>query len=253
MRLIDTHVHLTYPDYGDIQTVIADAQAVGVDRLIVPGLNLTSSKQSLDLAQAYPSIFAAVGMHPLEKDDLADFKDFATLAQHPKCVAIGEVGTDRNAGPMVDQEKRFRGFLDIALGVHKPVLIHVRETWADTFRILGDYPELKNKAVIHCFTGGEAEGQRIGELGLLLSVTAILARKNISPETLEVVKRWPLEKMMLETDGPYLAWPGEPWPNQPSTVAKIAQFVADLKGVSVDEVATKTTTTAEMFFNLPLV
>ncbi|HEY1074777.1 MAG TPA: TatD family hydrolase [Patescibacteria group bacterium] len=248
MQFIDTHVHLTYPDFGDIGEVITRAKEVGVTRFVSPGLDFKSSEQVIALAKSYPEIIPGIGLHPLgEAEELAPYADLAKL---PEVKAIGEIGTDRNAGPMEDQEKRLRFFLDLAVQTEKPALIHIRETWDETFQILADYPQLRGKAVIHCFTGTKKEASKMRELGLLMSVTAILARKNMSPETLEAVKEWPLDQMMLETDGPYLAWPGEKWPNEPSTVAKVAQFIAELKGVSIEEVAERTTQTAERFFNL---
>lgn len=247
MHLIDTHIHLTYPDYAaDFPGMLARAQEAGVVQYVCPGLDYESSQAAIALARQYPAIIPAVGLHPLsDPTDLTAFEDLATL---PEVKAIGEIGTDVKAGPMGEQEARFRFFLDLACKVGKPVLIHIRETWGETFRILADYPQLRNKAVIHCFTGGKAEASKIDELGLLLSITAILARKNVSPETLEAVKGWPLGRMMLETDGPYLAWPGETWPNEPSTVRRVAEFVAALKGISVDEVAETTTQVAKRFF-----
>lgn len=252
MELFDTHVHLTYPDYLEtpdgLSGVITRARAAGVTRYVCPGLDSASSQAAIGLAQQHPEIIPAVGLHPLGEEE--DLEVFRTLAAQPQVKAIGEIGTDRKAGPMDLQEERFRYFLDLARDTDKPALIHIRETWEDTFRILRDYPELRGKAVIHCFTGGEVEGRQIDELGLLLSVTAILARKNINAETLGVVRDWPLERMMLETDGPYLSWPGESSPNEPVTVRRVAEFVANLKGVSIEEVAEKTTQTARKFFSI---
>lgn len=248
MQLIDTHVHLTYPDYGDLGEVIARAKAVGVARFVSPALDFASSQQVIELAKHYPEIIPAIGLHPLGEAE--DLEQFVALAHTEEVKAIGEIGTDRNAGPMEGQEKRLRFFLDLAVQTKKPALIHIRETWDETFHILADYPQLRGKAVIHCFTGTRKEASKMAELGLLMSVTAILARKNTASETLEAVKEWPLDQMMLETDGPYLAWPGEKWPNQPVTVKKVAELIAELKQVPLEEVAVKTTATAEKFFNL---
>jgi TatD DNase family protein len=245
--MIDTHVHLNLDDYTDLGGAIARAVEVGVDQFVVPGLDLASSQKALEMSWQYPQTVAAIGLHPMSADE--ELEPFRELARDPHTTAIGEVGTDAKAGDWANQEKRLRFFLELAIEVNKPVLLHVRDTWDPTFAILRDYPQLRGKAVIHCFTGGQAEAAQIRELGLLISVTAILARPALA-DTCAVVKDWPLDQLMLETDGPYLMWPGEKWPNEPKTVAKIAGLVAQIKEVSVEEVAQQTTQTAKRFFNL---
>ncbi len=247
MRFYDTHVHLSHDDYqADLPGLLQRAQAAGFAGLVAPGLNLQSSYQVVELAQRYPAIIPAVGLHPLSPAE--DLESFRVLAHNPMVKAIGEIGLDSKGGPIKDQEQRFRFFLEVALEVDKPALIHVRNTWDDALRILADYP-LPDKFVVHCFTGGVSEAAHIQELGGLLSVTAIVARKGME-KTLEVLKEWPLERMMLETDGPWLSWPGQSGPNEPTTVVRVAQLLADLKGVSLVEVAEKTTQATERFFRL---
>jgi TatD DNase family protein len=245
--MIDTHTHLTYPDFEPLGDVITRAKEAGVDLFVVPGLDLASSQQAIALSEQHPEIVPAIGLHP--ESPAEDLEAFRALAHDPRVKAIGEIGTDIKSGDMTLQEQRFRFFLDLAVETGKPALIHIRDTWEPTFAILRDYPQLRGKAVIHCFTGGKNEATQIRELGLFISLTAILARPALT-EACEVVKEWPLDQLMLETDGPYLAWPGEKWPNEPKTVARIAQLVADLKQVSVDEVATQTTATSKEFFHL---
>lgn len=246
MQLIDTHVHLTYPQYGSLSQVIHRAEAQGVTRYVVPGLDLASSQEALALGEVYPGIIPAVGLHPLHAHEPLD--SFRVLAHDPCMKAIGEVGTDRKAGPMESQLERLGYFVELALEVKKPLLVHIRDTWDETLRFLQTYP-LEGKVVIHCFTGTKAEIEQIASAGYLISVTALLARDSMAA-TQEVIRTWPLEKLMLETDGPYLNWPGEEGPNEPATVRKVAEFVAQLKGVSLDRVAEVTTQTAETFFKL---
>lgn len=248
MQFIDTHIHLTMPDYAsDYAGVFDRAATAGVTHYVCPGIDLASSRQAIALHRDFPQVIPAVGLHPESPDE--DLHAFAALAAQSEVKAIGEIGTDRNGGEWSQQEARFRWFLDLAVQLNKPALIHVRETWDETFKILAEYPELKGKAVIHCFTGGPEEARRLSELGLLLSLTGIIGRKNMEA-THEVIKTWPLDQMMLETDGPWLSWPGDPWPNEPTTVLKVAQKVADLKGVSIEAVAGQTTATARRFFSL---
>lgn len=251
MELVDTHVHLTQPEYGGqpggLAGVIDRAQSVGVTHFVCPGLDYATSHQAIRLSQVYSQVIPAVGLHPLSPEE--SLSAFESLARQPAVKAIGEVGTDAKAGHMASQEKRLRFFLNLAVSVNKPVLVHNRHTWDDTFRILTDYPQLKGRGVIHCFTGGEIEATRCRELGLLISFTAIIARPNMAAARV-VAKTWPLDQMMVETDGPWLPFPPDRGVNEPATVAKIAQFIADLRGIPFDTVATSTTQTAKRFFGL---
>lgn len=236
------------PDYSDVAAVIDRAKAMGVQKCIIPGIDLPNLKKAVNLAETFDDVYFAVGLHPSSEEE--EISEFISSAQHPKCVAIGEIGLDSKAGPVENQEPRFRQFLDLAAEYDKPVILHIRDHFSDVWRVVADYPTLKNRCVVHCFTGGHDEATEMTRLGIWMSVTAILARKSTSSETLEAVKSWPLENMMLETDGPWLPFPGEPYPNEPTTIAKIAQFIANLKGTSVEEVARTTTQTAEQFFGI---
>jgi TatD DNase family protein len=257
MRFIDTHVHLMMPDYhdvGGVGAVLQRAQAAGVTYCVVPGIDYQTSQQAIALAATYPAIIPAVGLHPMNPDE--DLTLYKALAARPEVKAIGEIGTDARAndlpGGWPKQEQRFRFFLDLAQQVDKPALVHVIRTWDETVAILADYPQLRGKVVLHCFAAGPAEAKKIRDLGLLISCTALIARNGMQ-STLEVIKDWPLNQMMLETDGPWLKWPkGEKStvPNEPTTVAQIAQCVADVKGISVEAVAQATTQTAQTFFSL---
>ncbi len=247
MEFIDTHVHLSMDDYKNKEAVLARAQLAGVVYCVTPGLDLASSQQVIELSEKHPQVIPAIGLHPQSPDE--DLEPFKALAENPRVKAIGEIGTDSRAGEWAKQEKRLRFFLDLAMATNKPALIHILGTWSETLTVLQEYPQLRGKAVIHCFTAEMVEAKKIAELGLLISVTAILARSEME-KTLAIVKDWPLDQLMLETDGPFLKWPGDSWPNEPTTVVKIAQLVADLKEISLEEVAAKTTQTAKQFFSL---
>lgn len=247
MQLIDTHVHLMMPEYSDLASIINRAKSVGVSRFICPGIDWETSNKAIELHKIYPEIIPAVGLHPTNPSE--DLSKYEALAHIPEVRAIGEIGTDIRATDLKEQEKRFRFFLELAIAVNKPALIHVIRTWDMTFAILADYPQLQGKAVLHCFAGGQEEAKKAANLGLLLSFTAIIARKGMT-KTHEVIKNWPLDQMMLETDGPWLAWPGEDGPNEPKTVPRIAQYIADIKGESVETIAQTTTQAASDFFAL---
>mgnify|MGYP003881703131 CR=1 FL=1 len=237
-----------FPEYdGRLPEVIARAKEAGVTRFVVPGTDYATSQQAIELAQQCPEIIPAIGLHPLnEKCDLNLFRSLAAL---PEVKAIGEIGTDSGAGDWAEQERRFRFFLELAIEHNKPVLVHIRDTWQPTLAIMAEYPQLRDKAVIHCFTGDQIIAGQIHEHGYLLSFTAILARSKYK-ETQAVATAWPLDRMMLETDSPWLSWPSEKGPNEPSTVRKLAEFIASLHGCPVEEVAKATTQTAKVFFNL---
>lgn len=246
MELIDTHVHLMMPEYEKtLPEVLSRAKERSVTTFICPGIDLPTSKQAIDLHNKYPEIIPAVGLHPMAQNE--DLGQFADLAQNPVVKAIGEIGTDIRAGDFAEQEKRFRFFLELAIKTNKPALVHTIRTWEPTMKILADYPELKGKVVMHCFNAGEEEANQAKALGVLLSFTAIIARKGMS-DTHNVIKSWTLEQMMLESDAPWLAWPGDGEVNEPKVVALICKFIAEIKGIAVEEVAQKTTNTAQTFF-----
>jgi TatD DNase family protein len=247
--MIDTHVHLMHKDYesvpGGVAGVLERAAAAGITHCVVPSLDPLTSKQVIRLGQKFPQIIPAIGLHPLSADEvLAPFESLVAL---PEVKAVGEIGFDAKAGPIADQVDRVRFFLDLAAKYNKPAIIHIRDMWDEAFAVLQDYPQVS--MVIHCFTGGEKEAGRCRELGLYISVTALIARP-LMEETRAVIKEWPLERLMLETDGPWLSFPGDSWPNEPATVARIAQYVADLRGEPLSIIADQATLAAQRFFKL---
>lgn len=247
--MIDTHIHLMHKDYeslpGGVAGVLQRAAAAGVTRCVVPALDPLTSKQVIELAHTFPQIIPAIGLHPLSPDEvLAPFESLIAL---PEVKAVGEIGFDAKAGDVTAQALRVRFFLDCAAKHNKPAIIHIRDMWDEAFSVLEEYRHVP--MVIHCFTGGHKEAEQCKNLGFHISVTALIARAALE-ETREVITTWPLDRLMLETDGPWLSFPGDRWPNEPSTVARIAQFVAELRGESLEDIAQQTTATAEQFFQL---
>lgn len=249
--------------------MLARAAAVGVERFVCPALDLFSTRQALKLAQTYPSVIAGAGLHPLSGPEPLEL--FDDLVVHSDIELIGEVGTDVSAGEWSAQATRLRYFLELAGRVDKPTVIHIRGTWDKTRPILSEYPHLRRKAVIHCFSGGPRQADAMADLGLCLSVTALLARRGME-SSVEVIKKWPLEDLLLETDGPWLPWPKVAsqnifaqeferlWavdhradittrrPTEPAVVGKIAAFVAFLKRTTPSEVAKQTDLAARRLF-----
>lgn len=248
--LIDTHAHLSYPDFADdLPALIERATAAGVERIVGISTTLDDARQTVDLTRRYDGVFAAVGLHPGEIPNvsLCDMKELAALASEPKVVAIGETGLDYYRGREQEQAQKdlFWAQLELAKERDLPVVIHNRAADEDCLAILR---ESKPRGVMHCFSGDENFAFACLEIGLHLSFTGILTFKNASALR-EVAKKVPLDKIMLETDAPYLApVPHRGKRNEPAFVPHIAEMLAQLKGVTVEEVARVTTANADRLF-----
>lgn len=285
--LIDTHAHLDYSEFqDDFDEVIARAEAAGVTRIITIGTDLKSSEVSIRMAEKHPQVYAVVGVHPtnLPEENAPDITDaLRTLAQHPRVVAIGETGMDfyrlpgssekyrskqiavtnalgasstseieadiENDAYVSKQASVFQQHLDIAVELGKNVVIHQRDAWVETIDILKPYTG-KLQGVFHCFGGTPEQADEIIRMGHLVSFTGIVTFKN-AEIVRETVKHIPEDKFMVETDCPYLA----PVPYrgkrcEPAYTALVAEKIAEVRGVSKEEIARVTTHTAEMFFNM---
>jgi TatD DNase family protein len=260
--LIDTHAHLSYPEFADdLSDIIKRAAAAGVAKIVSISTDLESARQTLKIAQQHDGVFAAVGLHPGEvpKVALCDMKELRQLVLEPKVVAIGETGLDYyreakdNAGLRQQQKDLFWAQLELARERHLPVVIHNRVAETDILEILRAHSsslpkEWRPWGVMHCFGGDEKFAFDCLEIGLLISYTGILTFKNATALR-EVAKKVPLDSVMLETDAPYLApVPHRGKRNEPAYVPLIAEVLAQVKGVSVEEVARATTANAERLF-----
>jgi TatD DNase family protein len=262
---IDTHAHLCYPDFAEeLPQVIERAQAAKVMQIVSIATDLESGRRTLKIANQFESVFASVGLHPGEVPNvtLCDMKELAQLASEPKVVAIGETGLDYyreakdDAALRQKQKDLFWAQLELAKERNLPVVIHNRSAETDILEILRAHAEGLPKewrpwGVMHCFSGDEKFAFDCIEIGLLISYTGILTFKNAT-SLREVAKKVPLSSVMLETDAPYLApVPHRGKRNEPAYVPLIAELLAQVKGVTVDEVATVTTQTAQRLFQLP--
>lgn len=259
---IDTHTHLDFPEFRHEEAdIIGRAEKAGVKKMINCGVDLATSKKSWELARRYPEIFAAVGVHPHSAGDI-DMETRSTLmdlAYRPKVIAIGEVGLDyyylkRSSQfanyPSRDQQMfAFEQMLDTALELRYPVIVHSREAEADTVAVLKGYSDAI-RGVVHCFSGTYEFAKKILDLGFLISFTGnITYSKNA--DVIDVIKRVPLGSMMIETDCPYLApIPHRGDRNEPAYVVKVAKKIAEIKDVSLEEVAKTTAKKATSFFKL---
>jgi TatD DNase family protein len=254
--LIDTHCHLDFPEFeADRPEVLKRAQEAGVNYVINIGSSLTGSINSVKLARDYPNIFAVVGCHPHDASDLSgqDLETIKILAKSDKVVAIGEIGLDyyRNLSPQTTQKEIFINLLRLAKLLDLPAVIHSREAQADTLKIL-DAESIK-KAIVHCFGGDLNFLKACIDRGYLVSFTCNVTYKK-AQDVREAVRSAPLGRICLETDAPYLSCEGNRGKrNEPCFIKTLAEEIAKIKEVSVEEIARATTQNAQNFFNLRIV
>lgn len=236
----DTHAHYDDPAFDpDRDELLPSLAAAGVALVVDPGCDLKSSAAALALAERYDFMYAAVGFHPeeLERFSEADYERLRGLAMRPKCVAIGEIGLDYywDAGHKPEQRALFRRQIELALSLDKPVIVHDREAHGDCLDIVQDYPGLRG--VFHCFSGSAEMARELLSLGWYLGFDGPVSYKN-ARKALEVLALCPMDRLLLETDSPYLS----PVPlrgkrNDSRNLVHIAQVAADIRGCSVEALA----------------
>lgn len=249
--MIETHAHLHFPQLAaDIPAVLARARAVGITRIVNVASDLPGAEASIALAEAYTEVYATVGIHPHDAEKFDQWERLEALLQHPRVVAVGEIGLDyvKNYCPPDIQKNVFERQLFLALKYQKPIIIHNREADQDVFDYVAqlDYPQI----VYHCFSSTTRYAQKLLSKGFMLSFTAnITYPKN--EELRAVVRDVPLERIMTETDSPFLAPQGRRGTvNEPFSVKDVVQCIADIKGIAFDEVAHVTEQNAQKFFNI---
>jgi len=260
--LIDTHAHLDFPEFkNEVHQVLGRAVAAEVRRVLNVGVDLESSKKSVDLARKYPEIFAAVGIHPHSALDLdiEAKQQLLTIANHPRVVAIGECGLDYYYLKRSSQFSKYPGrqqqifcfeqMLDLSIELRLPVIIHCREAEADVYAILKSYQK-DLRGVVHCFSSDWDFAKKILDLGMALSFTGNITYKK-GTEVERIIAEIPLGGMMIETDCPYLA--PEPYRgkrNEPAYVVRVAEEIARIKNVSLTEVEKATSKKAMSLFGI---
>lgn len=251
---VDTHCHLDYPGLvEDEAAVVARAERAGVRLMQTVCTRLDRAPAVLALAERHPSVVAAMGVHPHEAGEhgLADEIPLIELAAHPKVTAIGETGLDYyyDKSPRALQERSFRTHIRACRATGLPLVVHTRDADADTARILED--EMREGAftgVIHCYSSSRALGERAVELGLHLGIGGIATFPR-SDELRAVVKELPLERLVLETDAPYLAPPPHRGKrNEPAYVPLIAEVLAEARGEPLATIEAATTENAMRLF-----
>lgn len=253
MFLVDSHTHLDMldltPDQGNLDAVIKRAQSNGVHYMLNVCVNLQTFPAVLKTAERYDFVSASVGLHPNDQDEEADTDTLIQLASHPKVIAIGETGLDyfRTTGDVEWQRERFRAHIRAAQTLNKPLIIHTREAKEDTLRIMREQNAASVGGVMHCFTEDWATAQQALELDFYISISGIVTFKSATTIQ-DVAQRVPLDRLLIETDAPYLApVPHRGKPNEPSYVRHTAEFIANLRQIPVEELAEQTT---KNFFKL---
>ncbi|MGE5680659.1 MAG: TatD family hydrolase [Bacillota bacterium] len=252
---VDTHAHLFYPNFnGDIDEVLNRAKDSGVDYILVPGTDLASSAQAVELADKYDFVYAAVGIHPHDtkewKDSLLD--NIEELAKHKKVVAIGEIGLDYyyDFSPKEIQIDALDSQIILSLKLNLPVILHNREADEDIMRILRTYKDTCLKAQLHCFSGSLADARELIELGHYLSFTGNITFQK-ADNLRNVLKNIQTENLLLETDSPYMTpVPFRGKRNEPSYVRIVAEKIAEVHNLPVETVANSTSFNAFKLFGI---
>jgi TatD DNase family protein len=255
MELIDIGINLTHAQFrDDREQVVARAQQAGVRQMVITGTSLTGSRRALELARTH-SLHATCGVHPHDARNAEDLGPLRELALDPRCVAVGECGLDfdRDFSPRPVQERVFEAQLELAAELKKPVFLHERAAHARFYEILARWRPKLTGAVVHCFTGSGAELDAYLALDCHIGITGWICDERRGLHLRELVARIPLERLMLETDAPFLT-PRNLKPrrnrNEPSLLPHVLDSVAEALKKPRGEVAAGTTATARRFFAL---
>ena len=250
--IIDSHCHLDYePLINDINKVLLNAKNNNISHLLTIGTDLDSSKKVFDIVEKYENIYGSIGIHPNSTTNhLADLNELLSIKKKSKkIIAFGETGLDYfyKRSEKKDQLYSFEKHIELAISEKVPVIIHTRNADEDTLLIIKKYHS-KSKFLIHCFTGGLEFAKNLLELGCLISFSGIITFKK-SSDLRNVVKYVPIEKMLIETDSPYLSPdPFRGKSNEPANVKIVAETVASIKQITFEEVASSTTKNFKNFF-----
>ncbi|MCP5022709.1 MAG: TatD family hydrolase [bacterium] len=252
--VIDSHAHLYWKRFHeDRAQVIENALAAGVGHIVVPGTNVATSGEAIELARGTNHLHAAAGMHPSDcmHDSPESRETLAQLMADPECVAIGEAGLDffhRDNPPLEKQEACFRWQLEKAIELNKPIIVHCRDSHADTLRLVGDYPELRG--VLHCFTMGPEEMQAYVDLGFHISFSGVVTYPK-NKTNREAARLTPEDRILVETDSPFLAPQGHRGKrNEPAYVVHVLKEIARVRGVDEKTMAATTDANAKALFGL---
>lgn len=252
--LVDSHCHLDRlkidnTDDAAMQQVIDDAYAQGVEHILCVGIDMNNAPVVKGIAEKFAQVYASVGVHPLDAQSMISAETLIQAADHPKVVAIGETGLDYyySKDNIAVQQENLIMHLQVAKQLALPVIIHTRDAKQDTLDLLKQHACREHAGVLHCFTEDWDMAQQAIDLGFYISFSGIVTFKN-AQELKEVAKKVPLDRMLVETDAPYLTpMPFRGKPNFPKNTRQVAEYIAELKQVPFDDVAKQTT---DNFFRL---
>lgn len=253
--LFDTHVHVNAEQFNeDLEDVIERAQEAGVNNMVVVGFDRPTITRAMELIETYDFMYAAVGWHPVDAIDMTeeDLKWIEELSSHPKVVAIGEMGLDYHwdKSPKAIQMEVFRKQIRLAKKVGLPIIIHNREATADIVNILKEEEASEVGGIMHCFSGSAETAMECIDMNFYISLGGPVTFKN-AKKPKEVAAAVPLDRLLIETDCPYLApHPYRGKRNEPSYVKLVAEQIAEIKQLSVEEVSQATTDNAKKLFGI---
>lgn len=252
--LFDTHAHYDAQQFdGDREAVLASLPERGVALAVNPGCDLASSRTAVELARAWPFLYAAVGCHPenCAPYSPADLDALRILAREPKVVAVGEIGLDyywEENPPKEHQQRVFRDQMALARELGLPVIVHDREAHGDSLAIVKEFPQVRG--VFHCFSGSAEMARELVRLGWMVSFTGVLTYSN-ARRAIEAARAVPLERIMIETDSPYMApAPHRGERNDSGYVLHVCEKLAEIKGISPEECARITLENGKRFYGI---
>jgi TatD DNase family protein len=252
--LVDSHCHLDRlklePYEGNLTAAIEAAHARGIQQMLCIGISLSNIQDVIDIAQQYPSVLASVGVHPCDVESgMASIDQLLDWAEQPKVVALGETGLDYHyeTESKALQHESFILHLEAGGKAGLPIVVHTREAREDTLALIKIHGNLEHAGVLHCFTEDWDMARRALDLNYYISISGIVTFKN-AEQIREVVRKVPLDRLLVETDSPYLApVPYRGKPNEPKYVREVAEFIAEVRGVAFADLAQQTT---ENFYRL---
>lgn len=249
--MIDTHCHINMEDFNeDYDQVIHDAIEAGVDKMIAIGVNKETNLKAIELADKYPQVFATVGIHPGDVDDETT-KGLEELFSHPKVIAVGECGMDLywRQDNIELQRKIFVEQIELSIKHHMPLVIHTRNSFTEALECVKPYKG-EVFGVFHCFSSDLEDAKKAVDYGFYVGIDGPVTFKN-AKEIKDIAKEIPLDKILIETDSPYLTpHPFRGKRNEPKRLPYIAQAIADIKNISLEEVIEQTTRNAYKLFEL---
>ncbi|WP_141434169.1 TatD family hydrolase [Bacillus sp. 03113] len=253
--LFDTHVHLNAEQFEeDLKDVIERAKATGIENMVVVGFDRPTINRAMELIEEYEFLYASIGWHPVDAIDMTDedLDWIEELSKHPKVVALGEMGLDYHwdKSPREIQQEVFRKQIRLAKKVNLPIVIHNRDATEDIIHILKEEEAKTVGGIMHCFSGSVETAKECVNMNFYISLGGPVTFKN-AKKPKEVAEAIPLEKLLVETDCPYLTpHPFRGKRNEPSYVKLVAEKIAEIKGVSFEEVARMTTKNAKKLFDI---